>query len=156
MIFRIRYRKAGGHIHCRWFEARDARSTFAKNGDLVFDERSWAAFLEQTGRTAIEVIPDDDPAAAMSVLSAAISAISTLTLETADDVRTRMAYDGPANAGGRFDARAHVLAAAPDVLKALRAASHALMSYYYGNAAKDLAKEIALECERAIAIAEGR
>jgi hypothetical protein len=60
MIFRIRYKKLGGHIHCRWFEAQDHTKTFAKNGDLVFDEKSWPEFLAQTGRTAIEVIPEDE------------------------------------------------------------------------------------------------
>lgn len=60
MIFRIRYKRLGGHIHCRWFEAPHAAATFAKNGDLVFDERSWEEFLRQTARTIIEVIPEDE------------------------------------------------------------------------------------------------
>ena len=60
MVFRIRYRKLGGHIHCRFFEAQDRTMTFAKNGDLVFDERSWMAFLSQTARTSIEIVPEDD------------------------------------------------------------------------------------------------
>lgn len=60
MIFRLRYKKLGGHIHCRLFEAQDHTKTFAKNGELVFDEKSWPEFLEQTGRTAIEVIPEDE------------------------------------------------------------------------------------------------
>ena len=60
MIFRIRYKKLGGHIHCRFFEAEDHTKTFSKNGDLVFDEKSWKEFLFQTGRTAIEIIPEEE------------------------------------------------------------------------------------------------
>ena len=60
MIFRLRYKKLGGHIHCRLFEAPDHTKTFAKNGDLVFDEHSWPEFLRQTGGTSIEVIPEDE------------------------------------------------------------------------------------------------
>ena len=59
MVFRLRYKKLGGHVHCRLFEAVDDTKTYAKNGDLVFDERSWPEFLAQTGRTSIEVIPED-------------------------------------------------------------------------------------------------
>jgi hypothetical protein len=66
MVFRLRYKKLGGHIHCRLFEAMDHTKTYALNGTLTFDERSWPEFLHQTGRTAIEVIPEDEFVAALS------------------------------------------------------------------------------------------
>jgi hypothetical protein len=46
-----------------------------------------------------------------------------------------------------------VLAAAPDLLKTLIAASHALRSYQYGNASTELAQEIADAADIAIAAA---
>ena len=39
--FRIRFRKLGKHYHCRMFSARNPNETFAKNGDLVFDDREF-------------------------------------------------------------------------------------------------------------------
>lgn len=35
MIFRIRFRVAGGHVHCRLYVAAEARYTFAKCGDFT-------------------------------------------------------------------------------------------------------------------------
>lgn len=43
-VFRVRYRKLGGHYHLRIFSARTRESTFAKLGDLVMDEDDWDAF----------------------------------------------------------------------------------------------------------------
>ena len=40
-VMRVRYEKLGGHYHCRVFTAKLANQTFAKNGDLVFDENEW-------------------------------------------------------------------------------------------------------------------
>lgn len=37
-VMRVRFEKLGGHYHCRVFTAKLANQTFAKNGDLVFDE----------------------------------------------------------------------------------------------------------------------
>ena len=53
-------------------------------------------------------------------------------------------------------ANAQVMAASKDLLKLLKAASYALRSYQYGNAAPDLAEEIANEADAVIARAEGR
>lgn len=41
MVIRLRYKQLGGHVHCRLFTAREVRQTFAKCGDLVFDELEW-------------------------------------------------------------------------------------------------------------------
>jgi len=60
LIFRLRYRQAGGHIHCRLFESPGPHQTFALNGTLTFDERSWPAFLLQLYRTNIEVMEEGD------------------------------------------------------------------------------------------------
>lgn len=40
-VMRIRFRKLGGHYHCRVFTAPAPNMTYAKNGDLVFDEHEW-------------------------------------------------------------------------------------------------------------------
>lgn len=40
---RIRWKKLGGHYHCRFFTAPAQGQTFAKCGDLVFDEHEWRA-----------------------------------------------------------------------------------------------------------------
>ena len=40
-VMRVRFEKGGGHYHCRVFTAPRPGVTFAKNGDLVFDEREW-------------------------------------------------------------------------------------------------------------------
>ena len=41
MRMRIRWTKLGRHIHCRVFTAKTADGTFAKCGELVFDEEEW-------------------------------------------------------------------------------------------------------------------
>lgn len=38
---RIYYRKRGGHYHCRVFTSQIKNGTYAKNGDLCFDEREF-------------------------------------------------------------------------------------------------------------------
>jgi hypothetical protein len=60
MIFRLRFQQAGGHVHCRLFQAKAPGQTWQKNGDLVFDERGWAAFLALLPRH-IEVLPEEAP-----------------------------------------------------------------------------------------------
>lgn len=40
-VMRVRFEKLGGHYHCRVFTAKQTGQTFAKNGDLVFDEAEW-------------------------------------------------------------------------------------------------------------------
>ena len=34
MIFRVRYKRSGGHIHCRLFAAKALNTTYAKCGDF--------------------------------------------------------------------------------------------------------------------------
>lgn len=41
MVMRLRFRSLGSHVHCRLFTARAAGQTFAKCGDLVFNELEW-------------------------------------------------------------------------------------------------------------------
>lgn len=43
-VFRIRYEKAGGHIHMRVFSAKAPNMTFAKLGDLCCSEEEFADF----------------------------------------------------------------------------------------------------------------
>ena len=40
-VMRIRYKQLGGHYHCQVFTATTLDATFAKNGDLIFDEHEW-------------------------------------------------------------------------------------------------------------------
>jgi hypothetical protein len=51
MVFRLYFRKQGGHVHCRLFTAPGIHLTFAKCGDLVFRENEWLA-----ARSAFESI----------------------------------------------------------------------------------------------------
>lgn len=37
-VFRVRFRIAGGHVHCRLFVAPRANSTFAKAGDFTLSK----------------------------------------------------------------------------------------------------------------------
>ena len=53
------------------------------------------------------------------------------------------------------EANRRLIIAAPALLKTLRAASHALRSYQYGNAATDLARSTADACDAAIVKAGG-
>lgn len=56
MIIRIRWKKLGGHVHCRVFTASRRDETFAKCGDLVFSEGEWGEVQQQL-RT-VEFIED--------------------------------------------------------------------------------------------------
>lgn len=53
-------------------------------------------------------------------------------------------------------ANAHLIAAAPEIYKALDAAKNALRSYQYGNASPELAEAIADMADKALAKAGGR
>ena len=39
---RIRFKKLGGHYHCRLFTGQNYDGTFANCGELTFDEREFA------------------------------------------------------------------------------------------------------------------
>lgn len=52
MVIRIRYKKLGGHYHCRVFTAPNEQQTFAKCGELCFDEREWPEVYEKLSRAA--------------------------------------------------------------------------------------------------------
>lgn len=54
---RIRWKKLGGHIHCRVFTSQTYDGTFAKNGDLVFDEQEWPEVKYKLS-LAVEFIED--------------------------------------------------------------------------------------------------
>lgn len=41
VYIRIRYKKLGGHFHCRVFTNKGLGSTYAKVGDLVFDDEEF-------------------------------------------------------------------------------------------------------------------
>jgi hypothetical protein len=42
MVFKLRFRKLGGHYHCRLFAAKSPNMTYAKCGDLTFAEDDWS------------------------------------------------------------------------------------------------------------------
>lgn len=47
---RIRYSKEGGHYHCAVFTSQIYDGTYAKCGDLVFDEREFTEVRDKLGR----------------------------------------------------------------------------------------------------------
>ena len=64
-IFRLRYKQAGGHIHCRLFESSAPATrgtTWKKNGELVFDTVSWSTFCALLEAAGVDVREDDAPA----------------------------------------------------------------------------------------------
>lgn len=51
MIYiRIRWKKLGAHYHCRVFTSQNLNGTFARNGELVFDEREWPEVRDELSR----------------------------------------------------------------------------------------------------------
>jgi hypothetical protein len=52
-------------------------------------------------------------------------------------------------------ANAHLIAAAPDLYKTLETAHHALVSYAFGNSSPELAEEMVIAVEAALARARG-
>jgi hypothetical protein len=60
--FRVRWKKLGGHVHVRVFTAGRPALTHGKNGDLVFREDEWEAFLrcfQDRGDDTITILPED-------------------------------------------------------------------------------------------------
>ena len=47
---RIRWAKLGGHYRCRVFTSQMQDGTYAKNGELVFDEREWVEVRDKLSR----------------------------------------------------------------------------------------------------------
>lgn len=62
VIFRVRWKKLGGHYHLRVFSGTTPEGTFAKLGELALDERDWQAFMDsvawQSGRWQFRVEDD--------------------------------------------------------------------------------------------------
>lgn len=58
MIMRLRYEKLGGHYHCRLFTARGPNQTFAKCGELVFDEQEWPEVVALFNRGGAELLQE--------------------------------------------------------------------------------------------------
>ena len=57
MQIRIRFKRLGGHIHCRFFLAKRPGSTFAKCGDLCFTVDEWDGVRAMLH--AVEFIEDE-------------------------------------------------------------------------------------------------
>lgn len=58
-VMRVRYKKLGGHYHCRVFTARRADTTYAKNGELVFDDMEWEDVKKIMN--GAEFLPEEPP-----------------------------------------------------------------------------------------------
>ena len=56
VIMRWRVAKQGGYYHVSCFTARRPETTFAKNGDLCFDEQEWPAVYSMATSAGIEVL----------------------------------------------------------------------------------------------------
>ncbi len=54
---RIRWKKLGGHYHCRLFTSQDYLGTYANCGELTFDEREWVEVRDKLSRC--EFLNDD-------------------------------------------------------------------------------------------------
>ena len=61
-VFRIRYRKLGGHVHMRMFSAAQPNFTFAKLGDLVCREDEPEDM--RRAMASVEFLPEELPAPA--------------------------------------------------------------------------------------------
>lgn len=70
--------------------------------------------------------------------------------------QTRWKTDWSLVEGEELEANGHLIAAAPELYRALCAAQAALKSYQYGNSSTELAAEIAAFANKALAKAEGR
>lgn len=60
MIFRVRFRQLGGHVHCRVFQAAAPGQTWQKNGDLAFDLPAWEAAHPLLSLCGFDVLPEED------------------------------------------------------------------------------------------------
>ncbi len=58
MYLRIRYKKLGGHYHCRVFIGQSKVHTLANAGSLTFNEREWP-LVSDVLRTIAEVMEDE-------------------------------------------------------------------------------------------------
>jgi hypothetical protein len=58
VVIRIRYKKLGGHIHCRLFTSKAKNLTFGRCGELVFDEQEWDMVRDML-QSAIEFVPEE-------------------------------------------------------------------------------------------------
>lgn len=47
---RIRFKKLGGHYHCRVFTSQNFNGTYANCGELTFDEREFIGVKDKLGR----------------------------------------------------------------------------------------------------------
>lgn len=58
IAWRIRWRVAGAHVHCRIFKAPTAASTYVNVGALTLGVDEWIAVVEMFDRVA-EVLPEE-------------------------------------------------------------------------------------------------
>lgn len=63
MHLRLRYKVAGGHVHCRLFVGKRKELTHGKAGDLVFDVDEWPE-VRGSFETIGDVEPEDEGALA--------------------------------------------------------------------------------------------
>jgi hypothetical protein len=58
--FRLRWKRLGGHIHCRLFQAHADRpgDTWQKNGDVAFDLAGWDVFHAHMVASGVEVVEE--------------------------------------------------------------------------------------------------
>lgn len=56
VVIRIRYAKRGGHYHCRVFTAPAVDQTFAKCGEVVFDDREWDSVVALLASVGVEFV----------------------------------------------------------------------------------------------------
>jgi hypothetical protein len=59
IYFRVRWRKVGGHYHCRVFSRPASSFTWALLGVLVMDEQDWHGFQNAVRSTFWDLLPEE-------------------------------------------------------------------------------------------------
>lgn len=60
IAMRLRFKRLGGHVHCRLFTAPATMDrTFAKNGDLTFSIEEWPSVRLRLEQAHVEVLEEE-------------------------------------------------------------------------------------------------
>jgi hypothetical protein len=54
---RLRWKRLGGHVHCRLFTASNYHGTYSKCGDLTFSAREWDGVCGVL--KGVEIVPEE-------------------------------------------------------------------------------------------------
>ena len=57
--FRLRYKQAGGHVHCRLFAGPQRNLTHGKCGDVTMTDDEFADFRNLVESADFDIVPED-------------------------------------------------------------------------------------------------